>query len=51
MANNWPPRWLTEVPEEALNSKRADLALQFVDTFGVITKDSVAGRAGTPKLS
>ena len=50
MTNNWPPRWLTEVADEALNGKRAKLALDFVSTFGVITKDSVAGRAGSPLI-
>ena len=45
--NKWPPRWLTEVPEEALDGQRAQIALQFVDLFGVITKDSVAGPAGS----
>ena len=45
---NWPPRWLTPVDEELLYGKRADAAIQFVELFGVITKDSVAGRAGTP---
>jgi phage terminase large subunit-like protein len=44
----WPPRWLTDVPEEALNSQRAETALMFVEMFGVITKDSVAGPAGAP---
>jgi len=48
MQANWPPRWLTEVPEESLNSPRIDAVLEFVDCFGVITKDSVAGRAGSP---
>ena len=46
--NRWPPRWLTEVPEESLNSQRAETALMFVEMFGVITKDSVAGPAGAP---
>lgn len=45
---NWPPRYLTPVPEEALDGDRVKAALQFVEMFGVITKDSVAGRAGSP---
>ena len=45
---NWPPRYLTPVPEEALYGERANAAIQFVELFGVITKDSVAGRAGSP---
>ncbi len=48
MGTNWPPRWLTPVPDEALYGSRAEAALQFVELFGVITKDSVAGPAGSP---
>jgi phage terminase large subunit-like protein len=44
----WPPTWLTPVPEEALAGKRGRLAVEFIEAFGVITKDSVAGRQGTP---
>ena len=42
---SWPPRWLTHDVEGT--SRRAQLAIDFVDVFGVITKDSVSGRAGT----
>jgi phage terminase large subunit-like protein len=45
---NWPPRYLTPVPDAALYGDRANAAIQFVELFGVITKDSVAGRAGSP---
>ena len=45
-AKSWPPTWLTPVPDEALNGKRAQVALDFVDVFGIITKDSVAGGQG-----
>jgi phage terminase large subunit-like protein len=45
-AKSWPPTWLTPVPAEALNGKRAQVALDFVDVFGIITKDSVAGGQG-----
>jgi len=48
--SNWPPRWLTDVPEEALEGQRAHTALAFVEMFGVITKDSVAGPAGAPLI-
>jgi phage terminase large subunit-like protein len=45
MSASWPPRWLThDVPEW---SERAKVAKQFVDVFGTITKESVAGRAGS----
>jgi len=39
----WPPRWLTHDVEQV--SHKAQLALDFIDVFGVVTKDSVAGRA------
>jgi phage terminase large subunit-like protein len=42
---SWPPRWLTHDVEDV--SKKAQLALDFIDVFGVITKDSVSGRAGS----
>ena len=42
---SWPPRWLTHDVEEL--SPKAALAIEFVEAFGVITKDSIAGRAGT----
>lgn len=42
----WPPRWLTPVPEEFLGSARARLYIKFIETFGIITKDSVAGLTG-----
>jgi phage terminase large subunit-like protein len=47
---NWPPRYLTPVPEETLDAGRARTAIQFVELFGVITKDSVAGPAGSPLI-
>lgn len=42
---SWPPAWLTHDVEEM--SERAELAISFIESFGVITKDSVSGRAGT----
>jgi len=42
----WPPKWLTEVPDEARNSDEGQLAIDFAESFGIITKDSVAGKAG-----
>jgi phage terminase large subunit-like protein len=48
MANSWPPAWLTPVDDEALKGKRGQVALDFVDVFGIITKDSVAGPQGSP---
>jgi phage terminase large subunit-like protein len=43
----WPPRWLTPVPEEARLKGDGDIAAGFADTFGLITKDSVAGLSGS----
>jgi len=40
---SWPPRWLTHDVEQV--SGLADLAINFIDVYGVITKDSVSGRA------
>ena len=44
----WPPRWLTAVPEEAVQSGEGELVIDFAESFGIITKDSVAGKAGDP---
>ena len=43
----WPPAWLTPVAEEAINRGDGDFVIRFADAFGTITKDSVAGRAGS----
>ena len=48
--DSWPPRWLTEVSPEALDSGEGDLVIDFAEAFGIITKDSIAGRAGTPLI-
>lgn len=45
---SWPPRWLTPVPGDALEKSEGPVIDSFCDDFGIITKDSVAGRAGTP---
>ena len=49
-SRHWPPAWLTPVSEERLNSKRARLAIEFIEAFGIITKDSVAGKQGSPLI-
>jgi phage terminase large subunit-like protein len=46
--SSWPPRWLTPVPEEALLTSHGLKASDFIDTFAVITKDSIGGKAGEP---
>ena len=43
----WPPQWLTPVPAEALEQGEGQLVIDFAEAFGIITKDSIAGRAGT----
>lgn len=43
-----PPRWLVPVPDLALEEGEGDVVAQFAEAFGVITKDSVAGRSGSP---
>lgn len=42
------PRWLTPVPDEAVAAGEGDLVCDFAEAFGIITKDSVAGRQGSP---
>lgn len=43
---SWPPRWLTPVPEEALATSWGHQAIDFINTFGIVTKDSIGGMAG-----
>jgi phage terminase large subunit-like protein len=46
---SWPPRWLTPVPEDAIERGRGmEPVVDFVEAYGRITKDSVAGKAGSP---
>lgn len=45
--DSWPPRWLTPVPDEAIEfGRHQEPVVEFIDEFGIITKDSVAGKAG-----
>jgi phage terminase large subunit-like protein len=44
----WPPQILTQVPKFYLENGEGDLVIDFANAFGVITKDSVAGKAGSP---
>lgn len=46
-SKHFPPAWLTPVPAEALDSKHGKLAIEFIEAFGIITKDSVAGKQGS----
>jgi phage terminase large subunit-like protein len=44
----WPPRFLTSVAEEAIERGRAaEPIIEFIDEYGIVTKDSVAGKAGS----
>jgi phage terminase large subunit-like protein len=44
----WPPKWLTPVPNEDLLNGDGEVVIDFAEAFGIITKDSIAGRAGSP---
>lgn len=44
---SWPPAWLTPVSEQEIADGKGDAVIAFAETFGIITKDSVAGRAGS----
>ena len=44
----WPPQWLTQVPPDAIANGEGQLVIDFAEAFGVITKDSIAGKQGTP---
>lgn len=46
--SSWPPRWLTPVPEEALADSHGRRAIDFINAFAIVTKDSVGGKAGEP---
>ena len=47
--DSWPPAWLTPVPQEAIElGREMEPVVGFVEAFGMITKDSVAGKAGSP---
>jgi phage terminase large subunit-like protein len=45
-SSSWPPRWLTPVPQEAIDKGDGDLAIEFAEAFGTIGKDGIAGRTG-----
>jgi phage terminase large subunit-like protein len=49
--DSWPPAFLTPVPEEALAKGRVmEPVVDFIEAYGMITKDSVAGKAGSPLI-
>ena len=46
--DGWPPRWLTPVPAADLKRSSGDDISDFAEALCKITKDSIAGAAGTP---
>lgn len=46
--DGWPPRWLTPVPAEDVQRGDGAHASEFIEQMCRITKDSVAGPAGSP---
>ena len=46
--SSWPPKWLTPVSEEAKINGEGGTIIDFAEAFAIITKDSVAGKAGSP---
>jgi len=42
----WPPQWLTPIPQSLIDSGEGEDVIDFAEAFGIITKDSVAGKAG-----
>jgi len=44
------PAWLTPVPEDAMQRGDGEFIAKFADAFATITKDSIAGRAGTKMI-
>ena len=47
-SNASPPRWLTPVTQEQRDNGQGHLVIEFAETYGIITKDSVAGSMGEP---
>ena len=45
---SWPPRYLTPVAKSEITKGEGQLVIDFAERFAIITKDSVAGKAGTP---
>lgn len=42
----WPPQWLTPVPQTDIESGEGEVVIDFAEAFGIVTKDSIAGKAG-----
>ena len=48
--SSWPPQWLTPIPQSDLDNGDGEVVIDFAEAFGIITKDSVAGPAGSPLI-
>lgn len=48
--DGWPPRWLTPVPAADVARGDGENACEFIEALCKVTKDSVAGGAGSPIL-
>jgi len=46
--SSWPPYFLTPVNERALKKSDGNIAADFAETFGSISKDGIAGKTGDP---
>ena len=44
LVSSWPPAWVT--PTDLGFGSRGDDAIDFINTFVTLTKDSIAGKAG-----
>ena len=41
---------MTPVPPKAIEQGEGDLVIDFAEAFGIVTKDSIAGKAGSPLI-
>jgi len=49
VTSSWPPKWLTPISDEHIErGKEMEPVVDFIEAYGRITKDSVAGKAGSP---
>jgi len=46
--HGWPPRYHTKVPQAFIDAGDGEDVIDFLDVYGRITKDSVAGPSGDP---
>lgn len=48
--SSYPPRWITPVAKHQHPKSRADQIMAFVGNYGLQTKDTIAGKAGSPLI-